>query len=734
MTRDTTRDMIRDPYDGPSLKRLFNPQSIAIVGVSSRETSFGARFVANLYAFTGRLYLINPKRAELYGRPCYPSLADLPEAPDCVVIATDLKTVEPIFEDCVAVGAGGAVVIASGFAETGDAETAAIQTRLAARAAETGVRLNGPNTIGFVHYESRAAATFLSDLRFERCWEQPREARRIGFISQSGALGLAFSQAAQRGVYFSAVLTCGNSADVNLADCISYLTCDPDTAVISCLLEGMPHPRQIETAVRNATAAGKPVLLYKMAKGQEGARAAASHTGNLAGSQDAYRTMVERAGGIYVDSYEELHELSAFFAKVGPPVADGTVVIATSGGAAIMAADAAEVSGVPLPQPNAEVAATLAARIPEFGSARNPCDVTAQVINDMESLEVCIRAVMSQPEYNSVIVPHVLAYETSLPRIALMNEIAGQSGKPIIVPWLTAWLEGPGALEIEEARHLVLTRSMDVCFKAIALWTDWHARRDRPQGGGRVSDPAAAALVAPKLAGPARTLTEREAKEALAAYGVPVVGEEVARTAEEARAIAERLAMPLVMKIDSPDLPHKTEVGGIALDLRTPDAVAQAFARMMETVAAAAPAARIDGVLLQPMVPRGVEIVVGATVDAAFGPLVVVGLGGVLVELLQDSVAAPAPVTVQEAHDMLRRLRGNAILDGFRDLPEVDVPALAAVIARVSEFAADHRGHVAELDVNPLICRGADILAVDALIVTHDPAAAEAGPTMVEPA
>ncbi|WP_226577541.1 acetate--CoA ligase family protein [Acuticoccus sediminis] len=725
--------MTRDPYPGQSLRRLFNPKSIAIVGVSSRETSFGARFVANLYAFTGTLYLINPKRDELYGRRCYPSLSSLPEAPDCVVIATDLKQVEPIFEECIAVGAGGAVVIASGFAETGDAETAAIQTRLAARAAESGVRLNGPNTIGFVAYESRCAATFLSDLAFERCWDRPRELRRIGFISQSGALGLAASQAAQRGVYFSSILTCGNSADVNLADCIAYLASDEDTAVIGCLLEGMPHPRQIETAIRGATEAGKPVVLYKMAKGEEGARAAASHTGNLAGSEDAYRTMVERAGGVFVESYEELLEVTAFFGKAGTPAADGTVVIATSGGAAIMAADAAELAGVPLPQPNAEVSATLAARIPEFGSARNPCDVTAQVINDMESLEVCIRSVMGQAEYNSVIVPHVLAYETSLPRIALMNQIAGEAGKPIIVPWLTAWLEGPGSLEVEEARHLILTRSMNLTFKAIRMWTDWHARRGRSTVSGRISDPDAAARVAPDLAAAGRTLAERDAKRVLSAYGVPVVTEERARTAEEARGIAERLAMPLVMKIDSPDLPHKTEVGGIALDLSTPDAVESAFTQMMERVAAAAPSARLDGVLLQPMIPKGVEIVVGATVDAAFGPIVVVGLGGVLVELLKDSVAAPAPVTPGEARDMLGRLRGRAILEGFRDLPAVDVERLADIVARVSEFAADHAGAIAELDVNPLICRGTDIIAVDALIVTAG-AAEVSGEAQVEPA
>lgn len=726
--------MPREPYDGQSLQRLFNPKSIAIVGVSSRETSFGARFVQNLYAYEGELYLINPKQSELYGRKCYPSLADLPQVPDCVLIATDLKTVEPIFEECIRIGAGGAVVIASGFAETGDAQTAAIQARLTKRAGESGVRLAGPNTIGFVNYNIKAAATFLTDLDFHKSWDQPAAKRKIGYVSQSGALGFSFSQASQRGVYFSSILTCGNSADVNLADCINFFVEDRGTKVIGCLLEGMPHPRQIEAAVRNATAAGKPVILYKMAKGEEGARAAASHTGNLAGSQDAYRTMVERAGGIFVDTYEELFEITAFFSKLGEPVAEGTAVIATSGGAAIMAADSAEMAGVPLPQPSEAVAETLKSRIPEFGSARNPCDVTAQVINDADSMEVCIRAVLSDPQYNSVIVPQVLAYAISLPRLALMDRLAGETGKPIIVPWITAWLEGPGAMEVEEAEHLVMSRSMDTCFKALKMWTDWHARRKRTDEGTRVTDPAVAATVADKLAGADRTLAEREAKAVLAAYGVPVVSETPAASAAEARAVAEKLGTALVMKIDSPDLAHKTEVGGIALNLKTPDAVAQAYDAMMARVAEKAPRAKLDGVLLQPMIQQGVEIVVGATVDDAFGPLVVVGLGGVLVELIKDSVAAPAPVTPVQAEDMLRRLRAAAILDGFRDLPPVDVPKLAEIVARVSEFAADHAGRIAELDVNPLICRGGEIIAVDALIVTAPESTLGASTPLTEPA
>lgn len=716
----------RDPYEGSSLNRVFAPNSIAIIGASAREGSFGARFAQNLGDFTGTLYLINPNYKELNGRPVHPSLSALPEAPDCVLCATDLRTVEGIFEECVAAGAGGVVMIASGFAETGEAESAGVQQRIARRAAETGVRLVGPNTIGFANFQKRAAATFLTGLALDRGFDRPAADRTIGFVSQSGALGFSFGQAMHREVYFSHILTCGNSADVNLADCANYLVDDPGTRVIACVLEGMADPRQLETVTARAKAAGKPLVLYKMAKGEEGARAAASHTGNLAGSQAAYRTMVERAGGVFVDSLDDLLETACFFAKSGTPTGPGAVVIATSGGAAILCADAAEAAGVPLPQPNEAVAETLKSRIPHFGSARNPCDVTAQVINDTESFTDCVRAVLSQDDFGVLVVPHVLAYETSFPRITLLNELAGEVGKPIVLPWLAGWLEGPGAPEIEASPNLALFRSTDRCFATLAAWQRWHAHV--PEAGReRVSDAGAADSVADRLHG-ARTLAEREAKEVLAAYGVPVVSERRATSAAEARAVAQELGRPLVMKIDSADLPHKTEVGGIALDLRTPEAVEAAFEAMMATVTERAPQARLDGVLLQPMVPHGLEIVVGARVDPAFGALVVVGLGGVLVELMKDSVAAPAPVTPRQAEAMLRRLKGARILDGFRDLPPVDVPQLADIVARVSEFAADHADRIAELDVNPLICRGADIVAVDALIVLaqEEPATAEA--------
>ncbi|MBR9765740.1 MAG: acetate--CoA ligase family protein [Rhodobacteraceae bacterium] len=701
------------------LDRLFNPRSIAIVGASANASSFGGRFMQNLSGFDGALYLVNPRYDEIGGVQCHAALADLPEVPDCVLVATGLSMVEAIVEEAIAVGAGGVVLIASGFAETGDAETAAVQDRIATRARESGMPLVGPNTIGFVNFASRGGATFLTGLDLEKGFDTPAERRAIGLVSQSGALGLSLAQSMNREIFFSHVLSCGNSADVDVADCANFLVDDPGCKVIVCLLEGLAEPRRMEEVCRRATLAGKPLILCKMARGTSGAEAAASHTGSLAGSQAAYRSMIDRAGGIMVDDFEDLLEIAAFFSKVGAPSSDGSMVIATSGGAAIMAADAAETAGVPLPQPDGAVLATLAEHIPSFGAVRNPADVTAEVVNNMASLTACVETVLADNSYGLIVIPHPLAYDTATPRIQLLDDLAGKAGKVIAMVWLSGWLEGPGAAEIEASRNLALFRSNATCFTAIRLWADWHRRRSAAaERAPRLVEEAARSAVAGKLAAwGTSTIPEREAKALLAAYGVPVTGDRRAASAEEVRIAAAEMGGRLVMKIDSPDIAHKTEVGGIALGLQGAEAAVAAYEKMVVAVRTAVPSARIDGVILQHMVPEGLEIVVGARVDPAFGPLVLVGLGGVLVELMADSVTAPAPVSALQAKAMLARLRGASLLDGFRGQPAVDRRALSEIIARVSEFAADHGGVLAEMDVNPLICRGAEIIAADALLV-----------------
>jgi acetyl-CoA synthetase len=706
-------DAERPLYTHAQLRRLLDPRRVALVGASERAGAFGNRVAANMAGFRGHLDLVNARYERIGDRPCHPSLAALAEVPDCVVIAVAREAVAPVLAEAAALGVGGAIVFASGYAETAKPERVAEQAHLKALARTSGMPIIGPNCIGIVNYLSGAAITFSA---------VPKQAavapHAIGVISQSGALGFALALAAEHGAAVSHVLTSGNSCDVDMADYVAYLADDPACRAIACLFEGMAAPRRLLAAASHAAERGKVVVAHKIAVGESGAAAALSHTGSLAGSDAAYRAAFARAGIVVVDQFEALMETAAFFAKAPPPRGSGVAVVAASGGAAIMAADKAEIHGVPLPQPAAETRAVLEARVPEFGSPRNPCDVTAQVLTDPESLNACAGALLADPAYAALVVPTVYAYEPVIKRILAFDGLAEAAGKFACTIWVNEHLEGPGTREAEAAPHTALFRSTDRCFATLAAWL---ARPQAPRGLAPAERLVAAAVrdeVARALASApaAPIIGEARAKALLARYGIPVVAEAHAGDPESAAVAAERLGFPVVVKVHAADLAHKTEIDGVRLGLADAAAVRAATADVL----AAAARAGIPGAtaLVQKMIPGGLELMLGARVDPLFGPLVVVGLGGVFVELLHDSVVDLAPVSPAGARAMLARLRGARLLEGFRGAPAVDRDRLAGIIARFSEFAADHAGQYREIDLNPLIAAGGEIVAVDALIVT----------------
>lgn len=712
--------MSRALYRHADLSRMMNPASIAIVGASGRAGSFGQRLEANLANFTGRLYLINANYTKLGERDCYPSLSALPEVPDCVVISAPREAVEGVLEECAALNVGGVVLFASGFAETGKPDRIDQQRRIVQMAQKAGVRLVGPNCIGLANFRLGAVMTFSGTPVVDGV----RDAS-IGLVSQSGALGFALSQAIERGVSFSHVLTSGNSADVDVADYVAFLAEDPGCKVIACVFEGMSDPLRFIEAAHIARKAGKPLVVYKIATGEQGAAAAMSHTGSLAGSTEAYVAAFEQAGIILVEEFDWLIETAAFFAKVEAPKAAGVAVVSTSGGAAIMAADKAELLGVPLPQPGPAAEAVLKARIPEFGSPRNPCDITAQVLSDPESLHACADALLADPAYGALVMPFVYAYQVAVPRLYMLNDLARQHGKTACVVWLTEWLEGPGAREAEATEKVAVFRSMASCIAALDKWQRWFADAAVTAGDASAdfaADAKTVAAVRERLGRPgAAMLTEREAKAALAAYGVPMVEDSLAVSADEAVAAAERSGYPVVLKAESAAIPHKTEAGVVRLGLANEAAVRAAYAEIMDNARKVAPADAINGVLVQRMVPSGMEVIVGARIDPLFGPLIVVGLGGILVELMKDSAVALAPLSHAAARKLIARLKGARLLAGFRGSRPVDLDRLADIVCRVARFASDHRDSIVELDVNPLICAGEDIVGVDALIRLRGP-------------
>ena len=706
------------PYSAGEMARLVAPRSVAVVGVSERASAFGTRVVANMAGFDGAVYQINGKYSELAGRPCHADLAALPEVPDCVIIATPRDAVEPIVAQCAALGVGGVIVLASGFAETAKPEHVALQLRLRDMAQSAGMRLVGPNTIGIVNYGLGAGMTF-SPMPERR----PLRAQAIGIISQSGSIGFSLAQAMERGASVSHVLTAGNSCDVDVADHVAYLAEDPHCRAIACVFEGMAEPRRMIAAAEIAWEANKPLVIYKMATGREGARAAMSHTGSLAGSEAAYRAAFARAGVVQVDRLEALVETAAFFAKAPAPQARGVAVIATSGGATIMAADKAELHGVPLPQPCEPTMAVLTRWVPDFGSPRNPCDVTAQVLTQPGGLPACAGALLADPAFGALVTSHAYAYEPAARRLPVFSEAAAANGKIVCNVWAPEWHDGPGARETESDPYLALFHSMDRCFATLAAWHWRDALRHAPESPSRPRGGAdAKAKMLAFLAGvPRHALTEGEAKQVMAFYGVPVVAGELVQNADEATRAAKAAGFPVVLKGESADVLHKTEAGLVKLGLRDEAEVREACRAILAAVAGIAPRPALHGISVQPMVTKGIEVSIGARHDPQFGPLVVVGLGGVFVEILRDTALALAPVTPDEALAMLRGLKGAALLDGFRGAPAVDLPRLAEIVARFSQLAADAGDAIAEMEINPLICTGDRILAVDALIVKPKP-------------
>ncbi len=713
MTRAAPRG--RDElYAHAALSRLLAPRSIAVLGASPRPGAFGDRVLANLARYGGAVHPVNAKYAEIRGLPCHASIAAIPGGADCAVIVTAREAVEPLAREAVAAGVGGIVIFASGYAETGRPERVAEQERLAALARASGVPIIGPNCIGITDYALGMRITFMPDAAIA-----PPSGRAIGVVSQSGALGFALEQAAEHGVAISHVLTSGNSCDVDMADLVAYLAADPACGAMALLFEGMARPARLVFAARLAAAAGKPLVVCKIATGAAGAQAAMSHTGTLAGTDAAWRAALARAGAVVVDDFEALVETASFFLKApAAPVAPGVAVICTSGGAGIMAADKAERHAVPLPQPRQEAIAVLAARIPEYGAARNPCDVTAMVLNDPESLGACAHALAADPAYGALVLPSVYASPMAAARVPFYASLARQYGKPVCIAWLPEWLEGPGAKEVERDPDVVLFRSMDRCFATMAAWR----RRAAALAPGEAvaASPAVREAASLALAAAGPVLAEREAKTLLASYGVPVVEEVLATSEAAAVAAAARLGGTVAMKIESPDIPHKTEAGVIRLGVAGEAAVRAAYAELMQ-VASGLAGARIAGVLVQPMVRPGIEIILGARVDAMFGPMVAAGLGGTFVELLRDTVLAPAPLAHAEARNMLAGLKGAAIFRGFRGLPPVDLDRLAAILCGLGAFIADHAHIVTELDINPLIANRDGLVAVDALIVKVGP-------------
>jgi acyl-CoA synthetase (NDP forming) len=700
-------EKLRDPA---TLRRLLSPRSIAVIGVSATPTSFGARSLTNNIAFEGPVWGVNPKYAgqQLHGRPCYGSIEEMPDNPDCVLLAMPREGVLDALKRVAAKGAGGVIVFASGYGETGIEERRAEEAHLRDTARALGVPLLGANCLGIVDHVLKAGVTFMP--------EYPRmtaPAGGVAITSQSGALGYALMQAAERNFSVCHMTTAGNATDLDVCDLAAYQLTMPECKAVALAVEGLRDGRRLFELGDRARAAGKPIIVLKLGRGEAGAAAAVSHTGSLAGSAAAWSAAFKRAGMVEVEDYDALLETAGFFAKAGKPSAPGVAIVTASGGAGIMAADHAEALGLVMPQPREEAAKVLRAAIPDFGAARNPCDLTAQAASNPASFGECVLAMMADPAYGVIVYPQVYSHWQTTPgRIAEIATLSEKGGKPIVVAWIPEQLEAPGAAAADGSPVVPLFRSMRRLMKAIKLWNDHYA----PQAAPAAPPAAALAAAAASLPGNGAVLMEAEAKALFAKVGVPVAEDRRCATAEAAAEAATAVGFPVVLKLDSPDIAHKTEVGGVKLNLPDAAAVKAAFAEIMASAAKHAPTARLDGVLVQRMAPKGVEIILGARRDPQFGTMVLVGTGGVQAELWRDVALDLAPVSPARAEELLRSLQGFPLLDGFRGAPKADVAALAQAVSAFSQFVAAAGDRVEEAEVNPVIAGDWGCLAVDGLV------------------
>lgn len=692
------------------LAKLIRPDSLAVLGASNDPTRIGGRPIAYMTArgFPGALYPVNPNRTTVQGLTCYPRLAEVPGPVDAAIIAVPASAALEAVRDCVAKGVKAAIVFTAGFAEV-DETGAAAQAALVAAARAGGMRILGPNCLGL--FDATRGYFPIFSASFENGWPLPG---RIGIASQSGAYGSHLAALFRdRRVGAPLLVTTGNEADVTLGEVIHWMAEDEAIDVIAVYAEGIREAPSFLAALETARRNRKPVVMMKVGRSRLGAAAARSHTASIAGD-DAVTDAVLRDAGVHrVRTTEELVDVAHVATRRIYPVPNTLGVITISGGAGVLISDAAEALGLPMPPMPEAAQRRLKALVP-FSAPANPVDCTAQAFNDMSVVGTFAETMLAEGGYASAIgfFTQVGASASVAPRLRaeLKRAVAKHPDRLFVLSILAP----PETVrEWEEEGFLVFedpTRAV-VAVAAMGRFGEAFARLP-------ASPPPTIAL--PPL--PAAAPNEAEAKRILAAIGIAVPEEEVCTSAEAAVAAARRLGWPVALKLLSPDILHKSEVGGVRLGLADEEAVRDAFAAILSDAAARHPGARLDGVLVAPMVTGGVECVIGLTRDPVFGPVAMVGLGGVFVEVLRDVALRLCPFGEAEAEAMIRSLRGFPLLDGARGRPKADVKALAAALARLSAFGAAAGPRLRSVDVNPIVVlpEGRGAIALDAAIELAD--------------
>jgi len=692
-----------------SLKALFSPESIAIIGASREERKIGHQCLKNLIdgGYKGHLYPVNPKSDEVLGLPCYPTVKEVPGKVDLALITVPARIVKLVLGDCKEKGVGAIAMITAGFSEVGNKE---LEDEVVALCKEGNMRLLGPNIVGLVNNKLKCNASF--------CQSLPYEGDAV-FISQSGALAIALvGWTWMKKVGLSSLVTLGDMADVDFSDCIEYFGNDPTTKCIVLYIEGVKNARRFMESCQRMTP-DKPIVALKAGISRRGMMATISHTGSMAGSRRVYEAAFKQSGVVLATTLEELFDKALSLSLSPPMMGDHCAVITNGGGAGVCAIDYAEKYHIPLDDLPADLMAEMRNYMPEFGSTKNPVDLTGMATT--KSYEDALTCVLSHPWVDGVVVLYCHTAISKPMDVAMAIHNASRASKKPVVASLIGGDECEETSKWLKEQGVATYGSPEEGMSAISALRSYGrhlAQEKAPFERYDVDRDAADRIFSEAKRSGAHTLTEHEAKRVLEAYGIAVTRERVARDRREAVGAAEELGYPVVMKILSTDVMHKTDAGCVNLGVDSPERVEEAYDEIMRNARKFKPDANVQGVLVQEMAPEGREVILGGIKDPQFGPTVMFGMGGVLTEVLKDVAFRVAPISVKEAKDMMSEITGYPILTGVRGVPPADLDGLAEALSRVSQLISDYPD-LGVVDVNPVIVYEHGLCAVDGLAILH---------------
>lgn len=685
------------------LQPLFNPRSIALIGAS--ESSSRSRAVFNNlteFGYRGKIFPVHPKRDQVFGLTCYPSVSAIPEAVDGCIIAIPRDQVIPALEGCVEKGVQAGVIVSAGFAEA-SAEGKLLQDQITAIAEAAKIRICGPNCFGVANIHDRVALLLGTDVRHV----QPG---KIGLLFQSGGLlNLTLLAAWDRGWGVSYAISCGNEAVIDIAHYAEYMIKDERTQVVSILTEGMKDPAKFLEVAKLAAELEKPLIVLKIGKSEKAVKAAQAHTGTLVGSDAVYDAVFKQYGVVRVDDLDDFIETVELFSKRKKLRGDRLGFIAPSGAECGLVADIATDAGINLPEFSPKTVDRLKQVQSPFLSIRNPMNAPEQYTRKAEIFNACIDALIADENID------ILGLRLPLPRLREDKDVvdrfadlvkAGAKTEKLLIVFSRASVSLPEywrqLLREHQIPFLLEYRKGFKALKSLLHHCQFlEKRRTSSQSRARVD--ADLSKIKSLLRSAGRTLTERQSKQILAEYGILVALESLATSTDEAVTIASRIGYPVVLKVESPEITHKTDAGAVEINLNYDAEVRAAFNRITSNAKTYNPSARINGVLVQEMVRGGREMIIGMTQDPQWGPTIILGLGGIFVEVLKDIAMRVAPLCRSDVEAMLNELKGARILHGFRGQAAADIDAVVEIVLRFSQLCVDLKDEIEEIDINPLL-------------------------------